>query len=702
MTEKGESEVVELTEFQTTTQLKRCTAESSLYLYKCLPFVDQTPKDLLSRPYTIKTETLSGSAIQFYNPLALWLAKPDVITALTYFNYIKFKLVIRHQITSAFELYGYILAGYYYGNNENYDFDDIFTTDCFISSISAVEPIEYEIAYNSPSSYTPFRNPDFVDSYCRAFIRNDVTHSVGGASQVQMKTIVTAEDIEVGGYTGVRVQASRRTANPLPDMFKNIENLVGGTAALSVAGLTSFLEPLVSGMVTPGHGGPHQGDSGITESATAAGAQVGQSLYGDLVNPTYSKQRQNMDRIPNGMPNFTGHHDYDLTTLLKLPGTFNAQFVNSEGLVFSHKLGQMEGIENTWLYFIRNCFRFWAGSVKVVLWFFTTPLVSARFKVSVSYSYVDSQATAPLDDYSVPTKQFLVRGDHREELIIPYHAWVPCFENAGANNIYGVLELYCIQRPNEVSAGNQGGIKVLATISGCDDNVLYSTRHFYYPQTTGFQELDQPVIPSLTKVQASLRQVHASPDGHNFGLGAPINYPDYMVPVKKLSELIGRYDDRPGNDSSFLNIILPLSTIGVQAIDPVVSNLDYIASAFAFRRGSMQFKLGYVPEISGNSYTFSNTLSPTMNVVVSTTDNRTANGQFVANTSIWSVADVTIPYLSCYHHLPVVNSIVTVENIQPLTDAPIGSLERVLVRAGPDFQLSHPNILPKVPLDVPG
>merc|ERR1712113_76280 len=183
----------------------------------------------------------------------------------------------------------------------------------------------------------------------------------------------------------------------------------------------------------------------------------------------------------------------------------------------------------------------------------------------------------------------------------------------------------------------------------------------------------------------------------NFGLDVPINYPDYMVPVTKVSELIGRYDDRPAFDSSFQNIVLPTSTspLGARIIDPSVSNLDYLSAAFAFRRGSMDFKLGYNSLSNGEPYTFSNALNPSVVTVPSTTDNRTANGQFVSNTSIWTVADVSVPYLSAYHQqlIPISGETAN-QNVQPGTTAPVGSLERVLVRAGPDYQLSHPNILP--------
>lgn len=385
-----------------------------------------------------------------------------------------------------------------------------------------------------------------------------------------------------------------------------------------------------------------------------------------------------------------------------LPGYYGSANVDAEGLIFSLKLGNMEQINKTWLFYVRNAFRFWVGSMKVVLWFFASPLVAARFKVSASYGYDVAQASAPADDYSVPTKQFLVRGDHREELIVPYHAWVPCMENSGANALYGLFELYCIQKPNDVAAGNQGIIQVHMTISGCHDNVVYSTGHFFYPQTVSALEAGKGDPAAGIKVQASIRSVHASQEGHSFGIGTPINYPDYMVPVVNLSEVIGRFDDRPASDSSFLNTILPLSVIGVEQVNPTVSNLDYFSYPFAFRRGAMDFKLGYSPLIGGDPYTFSNTLSPSINVVPSSTDDRTANGQFISNTAVWSVADITIPYSSCYHQISVVTEIPTVNNIQPATDAPVSSLEKVLVRAGTDYQLSHPNILPLVQLTIPG
>lgn len=703
--ERGTSELVELTEFQTTTQLARGRSPESLFYYKTLPFVDQTPKDILTRPYTIKSDTFSGAGLQFFNPLDLWLQQADVARAMAYFSYLKFKIVVRHQITAAFELYGYVLAGYYYGPVTNYAFEDIFSTDCYIASVSAVEPIEYEIAYNSPSSYISSRNLGSVDNYCRCFIRWDVAHSVGGANEIQMKTIVTMENLEVGGYTGIRVN-SGKNSNPVLNMYQGVSKALDYAIPLASAAANVYSNAISS---NPG-GVPVGIQSFQAETCgTAAGASVSQSLYGDLTKPSYSMQKQTLDIVPHTRPGFNGAIDHNLSDLMTLPGYLNMATVDSEGLIISLRLGNMIDIDKSWLFYIRNAFRFWVGSMKICLWFFASPLVAARFKVSVSYGNMPNQVSATADDYSVPTKQFLVRGDHREELIIPYHSWLPCFENSGDNVIdppfFGLFELYCIQKPNEVAAGAQGEIKIVATVSGCSDNVVYSTRHFFYPNygsPPSSSNNNTKKISFSTKkakplvVQASVRQVHRSSEGYNFGLEVPINYPDYMVPVTKVSEIIGRYDDRLASDSSFQNIVLPTNTTsdGIRIIDPNVSNLDYISAAFAFRRGSMEFKLGYSPLSSGEPYTFSNTLDPSVVTVPSTTDTRTANGQFVGNTSIWTVADVNVPYLSTYHQqlIPTTANF----NIQPGTTAPIGSLERVLVRAGPDYQLSHPNILPLV------
>lgn len=122
---------------------------------------------------------------------------------------------------------------------------------------------------------------------------------------------------------------------------------------------------------------------------------------------------------------------HSLRSMISIPTLVGNFFLGAPGTgviipCFPNKEGESGSSVEMYGYlpYFSQIFRYWRGSLKYCIVFHTSPFVSARITISVTYNKVTTNLEVGMNPY----KQFLLTGMHVEKILVPYSAiadWTP-------------------------------------------------------------------------------------------------------------------------------------------------------------------------------------------------------------------------------------------------------------------------------------
>jgi len=221
------------------------------------------------------------------------------------------------------------------------------------------------------------------------FTEPQVAGYVIGQSEAVQKTIK-------GVFKGV--QTAKEVVKAVFDIAPNVTSLIGSLAAFDKPLSVAALQPLTT-----------QFSRGM---ALGDGLDTSQSLSIDPT-PKVSTEGFIVGNLESTVPLL----GVICTPMLRQVATFNSI---SAGQMIEPITPIVRGVtQPDYLSYTANMFRYWRGSIKYCLQFFTSPLLSARFRISVLYSpLVDINAVN--DSGDIVSKVVDVKGDTTVTFTVPY------------------------------------------------------------------------------------------------------------------------------------------------------------------------------------------------------------------------------------------------------------------------------------------
>lgn len=693
------------------------------------PIVQQTPIHIMSRRFPVVQDLdLAGTpsilGTYEFSPLSWLLSKPTISEQAARFGGLRADIRIQVLMRAAATTYGMAMVSWAYGSPANLptvgtnftSASQWSTANSYLLDVASSEGVEFVIPYRHSQEYYNLSTASAAD-YMQVVIYNLGTTSADAGDPVpsftvyanfeNIKTAITrvgstvqeqadnrvmtrinhpnpiirATQIGAGALTATytamdlftrtlrNINTSMDTVGRVTDTLSEKYNEAKETASETLSRIPSF--PSFGGNPTTQ---PLTMTVNIPEKERGGHEPVKQSLYGDLATSVYNPSANTLDiSQPTVLSQFRGEESPSLSTLVAKPSLVGLGIISSgapsttfEYPVAMSPLPDVSPHSNaiTWGSYYSNFFRFVRYDTLMVFHFKLTPLTSMRVRITVNY------ATTGSVDYDILSSVHLIKGSVDVPIYIPYLNINPVVTPTLP---IAHVSVEVISPPIRIGAGD-----LL-----CYYWVTQSYRNtkFYSPQRV---TTNLPPVEALEIVQEqSLMQTVHDEFAVKQTPAPPVA--DYMTPVTSIDTILRRFD----NDSHFI-----LDTI----IPPPVTNNDWLdepnyalaALPFAFYTGSKEVK-------------FSTTERPVTEVIGFELDKQVdqgryaANGLVITNPNLWNVLETVIPYVSNvpYQYMYDTSYFVsTVYGAKPYFFNPTTNNSQLFSRAGPDFGVSFPNILP--------
>jgi len=356
----------------------------------------------------------------------------------------------------------------------------------------------------------------------------------------------------------------------------------------------------------------------------------------------------------------------------------------------------------TYMCYLSRCFKFWRGGIKVMLSFFSSPLITARIRICLKYlcDYFDVTVfnDAPRIGYNdigdIYSEVITVRGTENFEITIPYLAhqpWTPCYlEVAGAGNdidpshyTFGYLSVY-VEEIVKGAGSSVPSVWMASTIAAAEDFEFRQLIAITPDDTNPGLRKQQPVQkPTTATILPSSRVVYTpqmdmniefqrpfrNPFGREF---APTKFATGTDRVKTIEHVLGRFDFAGssatvafGDTLDTEYPILPSVSTGATQI----SNGTWVMALFRWWRGSRRVKIHITKNSASTNpdaayWVRNQNPYPAIAVATPTFDFEVANGATGLVPSLWQNAEVEVPFYYPYmaqYHSPYGTNLPTVQ-----------------------------------------
>lgn len=339
---------------------------------------------------------------------------------------------------------------------------------------------------------------------------------------------------------------------------------------------------------------------------------------------------------------------------------------------------------NTYMDELANVFRYWRGSVKMRIIFYTSPLISASFRIGLANILGSAAATNAVrlrrNAYS---RLVQVRGTTVVDFMVPYvnyEQYTPLKLAAGSGAL--LLKdwfLYIVAEKAPTQVGDQEGKVLVVTCLGAGDDFQFKDMRSMMPE---YQPASRFARPEAV-MQMNLRRTWDVPFENITG-GSNQSFLYSQLPEDDLTieDMSMRYSSRTG-DSPDIGLTLNRSTNALKNYDV----FDWLQGMFRYVRGSYRLKI-QVPD-TGTEFSFAY-----MPPLISTTSNsllgvnKAGNG-YVSNSKAQNrVLDIEVPFMCPFTWAGTeVTDTPSEQGEVPNITFP-GNVNVMYIAAGRDYQLA--------------
>jgi len=646
---------------------------------------------------TLTTTSIGAVPVHLPEPLAAYLSTTRVSRHLAGFDWIRGTLKLRFLFRGSATMYGAAYVWWYYGpihepfgvpTTPNKQWSVPTSSHCHLIDIASHEELELTIPWRYHEEY---REKTDVTPYVSYGIQILNVGSLEAIAPTTFDYEVWAhmEDTEISGYidaqskpnggsSGSNLNFAYKTASGVPWAvaarlaYEGVQQRLFGGATTEPTETTANNRP-------------------TTTSKENSQTPVTIQPYGNVASLTPVAELQTltevgMSKIPAQEYGCTEFHL--LKDLVTIPTLINNVVWSDSSGSSSYTLITMQGYAG-WPWEIANHFRYYRGRYRIILDFATSPMIAARYHIRFN----KAGSTVLNNDSGVPTYSVEIKGSQRVVIETPWMSQSPVLS---VEEAVGTLCVTQVQKPQPLTTGAPARVFMYIHMCYTEDTQFFSLREtpheaWLYP------------LPVALEGQAALREMRHLPVDFDIGTGSlqPINY---MDPVTTVEEIMSRWSTRylPDSTGSTVTNVLDNSIDPSDEILPALlpflnnqwgDNVDKMAPLFTVWRGSRDFRVsGALPEATSLINQIYVTLAPD-------SLSSPGNGGDIGNGSLLSdsnaIMQFRIPFLNKYMVSPATvttNPPIPVNSNAQFNNA---NLNRSVVvsRAGPDFQVFHPNRL---------
>ena len=689
------------------------------------PYDSNVPANILGRrrllvrdslPTPPTAELFSGNR---YNLIQLIRADNEVQKFLSVYKGFRADIRITMLTRAAATMYGCANVAYTYAYPTG-TLPGVLSAKNWMIDISSAEAVDFVIPYRHNFNYYDISTAN-DDEALTLYVTNLFSEATdGGTSTLDYMIQFALENVEAGIYT------SNNIVNPQSYMVEDPEldpagpriprdNRFVSFGSAAAIGSASLVYNYLRGQAVDAtteiiKEGMSQLKTGKPSSTSGQAKGVRQSFLGDLVTTEDQYAIPSLDTVayPERMMTPSGalmDSDLSIKEMGKIPGlirTFRHTSTTTPGsllhitpILGGRRTGVL-GADTPWSWasYYSRYFRYYRGSHRIVLHFFTSPLVSATYRVSINYYMEPTNTEVAIDStYEVPGDTFIVKGSLTKMFEIPYHSNYPVIP---AHSTYASLVVELIEPPSRASA-NDTTVFCVATHS-VSDLEFFSIQHgrpltevlpIPLEQIERDIEEEEIVSEDVVEPQCDVRQLHAGPNTSPDPFNREVKYqPTVMKSIDSLVTLMRRFDHNA--DSSGV----PKAIISLDTLDHPSTARDFewysnfltVSDPFAYISGSVENRVFY-------STTTRQLKQVHVTNFLNNAGDRAANGYAATVVPDWPVLDFRTPYLASVPYVARREVVSRPQNVADLVfDAT--DVSAVFVRAGPDFGLHWPNCLP--------
>jgi len=411
------SELTEYQEAEESTTITTSRMNQDLLEPYLNPYPDQTPQHILGRSYRIieYSWTIGTSFAQVLNfPNALCTI-PTIAGALETFRWMRSPVQVEIRLNSTPFHYGSLLVSWLPNHSNASHCTGVqqqSANNPMVLSVSKQEAITFTIPWLNPLFYFEPPGSSEVGRVCLTELAPLTAMTANTTDTITITVFAKFLDPQVAGYVVAQSEAVTKTIKGVFDGVKTATSIakavfdVAPSITSLIGALAAFDKPLSVASVQPTG---HQYTRGM---ALGDGLDTSQSLSIDPATKVSTEGYivGNLDTsVPLlgviGTPMFRKTFTYSSTALSN----------NYEPIV-----PVVPGeIQPDYLSFSANMFRYWRGSIKYCLQFYTSPLCSARFRIAVLYEALPTPALIN-DSGDVVSKVVDVKGDTIVEFTVPF------------------------------------------------------------------------------------------------------------------------------------------------------------------------------------------------------------------------------------------------------------------------------------------
>lgn len=601
----------------------------------------ETPSKILEREYMIFTSPVS-LVTNSIKPYELLLDMPQFQRALYGFKFFKAGIKIRVLINSTPMYYG-MLAVSWLPDTAAPPMQTLVETlnaDPMVMDISAKDVLEFELPYIS--LYDAIKVDNVFDAtstptvyfetlgYAQAdssmpMITYNVYASFTKPKAWGAQSAIISQSGKFLEMDMVRDSLGELTPNNREMVpYKSDNTLTTTTKALditsSVVGAIPIVGPIISAIVDTAKMGVlaydmasdayerYQGhhrtkeqslEDPIRQNPTAVRNQA----YGDMASTVYSSPMQLTSNVPAFFPPFHKGDEnmtHQISQALRIPTIRKVHSLTGSPpviqLLYEPLSSLLTNDRLSYMDQIAPLFRYWRGSIKVSLFFYTSPLISATYRLLLFNADGGLDPPAPDPSTYAFKKVITVRGSVRVDVVIPYLSvvpWQPLEAYAGSypamSPPLSVSRLYLdtVTPPNTI--GDQAPyVFVMTVVSAGDD---FQMRDLRSPQPS-WTEPPGPIPFGLVEKRKAESQMRVRADFDKCERENLAHGTNSFVKLKDLYE-----DTMTFEDASFRSSNRNFEAVNFQLRYPYsgenlirTDTFDYIQNMFRYVRGSIRIK----------------------------------------------------------------------------------------------------------------
>lgn len=635
------------------------------------PYPDQTPTKVLSRRYLVGTFNVSTD--QFFFPLALWSAIPSVKRYLSRFGLFKCDWLVDLEMVATpfwFGAVGVSVLPFQDASDSYKTVAQQVQSSMMLLDISTQQSAKLHLPYLRPLSF--FSNTTAAQQDWRVgihqFYGSDI--NLGGTIPLTFNVFVTAQNIHTAGFLPIdgELHSIVETRSPGARLARvaTAASAVGSVAYTAVnKWFSGAVEKTVSdytvNRVKDAVKAVRDGDPDVAE-VNRPSENIKLDVFGDVSSPCF-KSLSTATQLGDcrGFRSFLpgGNADTNISALVSRPAILSTlTFTDPADYI---RFPSHPFLSNSYSQYIGRCFKYYRGSSRFIIYFFTSSMVSARFRVTI-YPLGYVAGGDPVGD--LPSWVVSVKGSTCVTLKVPYLNTTPWADVLNPAQTTVMIELI------DTIAGPTAASKAIYTmIFGASDPDM---------KFAGYQSFRPGEFAGIWEDMGD--DVHGE---------STQGLPAYQGGLVDLMECIARSSTRKPALEYSIPIPIGITSLNLQDLD----NYDYLSSLFKFWTGESRVKMLFsaAPTTSLLQVTLQNSKQDAAGI-----DYAGSNGLAASAQPVWPVIDVVFPYLNIVPYNTVYDPFPVFA--QTLDSVP--QMQEFLICTTPNFELSY--VMPVPDIDFEG